>query len=499
MKTASGKTVILIAFLAIIAIIASCSPASINAGTGSITIRISDDPKLIGPDGDTGITHYRYHVDNAVTSVDSGFIPKTGNDSFVVSDVQRGTFTVTAEAYMNTEGEIASDYILLSSETVTKDLKEGEKAVISIVFDSLVDELSGDITVDIILPDRLSSAGEGFSYSCTLSSADKPDEAVYSSEGNAVMSGSYEGESYQIMIPGQKPGSYIMNIDIAGDDGSLWTAHEAVRLFPVLEASGTVDMNASVGRTARPALSVTGTQPYMVSLSSTDPDAEIYYTLDGTNPMSSGVLYSSPLELDELLPVRAYAIAPGKTASEEISFGTEQPKAGHVFRNGGFIFYDRGPGYGMYAFLDGEPVRLSADEGWRYMVVDPILMDKNAWGIVGESVAGLGNGLGEGYTNTAILIEALGTEDCIWKDLALLRERTGIDYFIPSYSEAELIQDITREEPDNFLGIESSYTIWTSSEVNADKAHRFYTTSTSISSSGDSKDDEYASMVCRLI
>lgn len=481
-------------------VIAACTPESNvpAAGINSILIRIDDGQKLIRPEGADGVTHYRYQVDNEVTSVDSGFIPKTGNDSFFISDVQKGEFTITAGAYIQQETPEGTDYVLLSEKTVTEILKEGESKVVSIVFDTISEELSGNISIKVMLPEALTVKSNGFSYTCTVFSASDPDIPVYSIGPVSVADGTY-GKEYSLMLPGQKPGSYTMCIRLASSDSQAsWIGYEAMRLFPVLEASGTIDMTEEQEAMYPPAIAIEGHGPYTAILTCSDPSADIFYTADGTDPFITGILYAGPFQMESLMPIRAYAASDDGRVSVESSFGINQPEQGHLFGNGGFIFYDRGPEYGIYTIQDDELIRLTDDEDWRYMVIAPFIMEGSPWWENRRSIDGLGTEIGTGPENSRILIDALGDQNCIWKTLKELKEDTGIDYFIPSREEASLIQRTVRENPNNFLS-GFNYSLWTSSESTTSDSSASYFNPSGTAAYNTSKTYSYQFIVAQRI
>ena len=495
-KRIASAIALILSALAIIA----CTPEGSRPeeGYGDILIRIDDGQKLIGPDGADGITHYRYQVDNKVTSADSGFIPKTGNDSFFISDVQKGEFTVTAGAYIQQEDPEGTDYVLLSEKTVTEILKEGESKVVSIVFDTISEELSGDISIKVVLPEPLVMEGKGFSYECTVSLVSNPDTPVYSSDLISVADGSY-GKEYSLMIPGQKPGSYTICLRLSSPDSqSSWTGYEAMRLLPGFNASGTIDMSEGQEDLSPPAIAIGGYGPYTATLTCSDPSADIFYTADGTDPFITGILYAGPFQMESLMPIRAYAASDDGRVSVESSFGINQPEQGHLFGNGGFIFYDRGPEYGIYTIQDDELIRLTDDEDWRYMVIAPFIMEGSPWWENRRSIDGLGTEIGTGPENSRILIDALGDQNCIWKTLKELKEDTGIDYFIPSREEASLIQRTVRENPNNFLS-GFNYSLWTSSESTTSDSSASYFNPSGTAAYNTSKTYSYQFIVAQRI
>ena len=56
-----------------------------------------------------------------------------------------------------------------------------------------------------------------------------------------------------------------------------------------------------------------------VALSTTTPDAEIRYTVDGTTPGASSTLYDGPISINEALTIKAIALKSGMNQSTELS------------------------------------------------------------------------------------------------------------------------------------------------------------------------------------
>jgi N-acetylneuraminic acid mutarotase len=74
-----------------------------------------------------------------------------------------------------------------------------------------------------------------------------------------------------------------------------------------------------LGRAAAPVIApAAGTyaSEQSVTLSSTDPGATIYYTLDGSTPTAASAVYKTPLKVSESATVQAFATAPGLAASQ---------------------------------------------------------------------------------------------------------------------------------------------------------------------------------------
>lgn len=79
------------------------------------------------------------------------------------------------------------------------------------------------------------------------------------------------------------------------------------------------DNEAFIGYTAQPLLSETGlyhTEPFTVSISCAEPGAQIYYTLDGSEPTARDTLYTAPVEITKNCVLRAAGFSTGKLPSQ---------------------------------------------------------------------------------------------------------------------------------------------------------------------------------------
>ncbi len=75
----------------------------------------------------------------------------------------------------------------------------------------------------------------------------------------------------------------------------------------------------SPGMVESPVFSPAGgtfTDPQSVSISTPTADAAIYYTLDGSDPVVSGIAYNSSLNIDSTTTIPAVAVKAGMTDSE---------------------------------------------------------------------------------------------------------------------------------------------------------------------------------------
>lgn len=111
-------------------------------------------------------------------------------------------------------------------------------------------------------------------------------------------------------------------IPMEGSRLRVQTGHhsiETVKLFPKVGEVGATGYLPLTPPEFSPAGGVYLESPLEVRLTASTPDAEIRYTLDGSEPAPGSLKYSGPLSLDGTVTVRARAYRPGITASGESS------------------------------------------------------------------------------------------------------------------------------------------------------------------------------------
>lgn len=122
------------------------------------------------------------------------------------------------------------------------------------------------------------------------------------------------------------PTSTTLSYALAGSDGTYTLSGEeyldgrSVDL-PDSQVLLTCDAAAAPEQVAQPALSQpTGTRaPLSVSISSNTDGATIYYTLDGSDPTTSSLTYSGPIDVTNATFVKAIAVKDGMLASQVVS------------------------------------------------------------------------------------------------------------------------------------------------------------------------------------
>lgn len=143
------------ALLALLMVAACANPqVSTESETVSITVCVSDaSAKTITPEISSA-THYRLSLDNAATGThaESGFLAK--GESFTASDVPAGIWTATADAYIKTgSAGTDDDYTKIATGTsAATEIEGGTNTRISVVIDTLIDAIPGDISITLDVP-----------------------------------------------------------------------------------------------------------------------------------------------------------------------------------------------------------------------------------------------------------------------------------------------------------------------------------------------------------
>ena len=208
-----------------------------------------------------------------------------------------------------------------------------------------------------------------------------------------------------------------------------------------------------------------------VTISSED-NAEIRYTNDGTDPDETDTLYESPVSASngDTIKARAYlndATLPSDitsvtidtshiTKTESIPLGTELTD--------GYICYDRGDYYGDYNLSNGVLTRISSGEddgsynsgNWRFLVCakeDLPGNDKD------EGCKPVGNGastntptanIGYGPIDTEYYLNAFASNsDLMWYQVHIYRQTHGDKWFVPSLYEG---RDSAKNVPNLITG-----------------------------------------------
>ena len=157
--------------------------------------------------------------------------------------------------------------------------------------------------------------------------------------------------------------------------------------------------------------------------------------------------------------------------------------------DGSILFYDRGSAYGEYSAIGSDIVRISdgVDDGsaestyWRYLICDQHDLDNGTfqWGPYATNEGMIDvkyEDMGYGLPNTNAMIAKYDTNTSYWwKLIKEKRDNTGLNWFMPSKNELNLIYEnrniITGQGGDAFK-TDNAY--WSSTEGNSDTACLHY-------------------------
>lgn len=231
-----------------------------------------------------------------------------------------------------------------------------------------------------------------------------------------------------------------------------------------------------------------------VTMTCGTPDTIIKYTLDGTDPTEASTEYIEQIEVTPPVTIKARGYKEGLLTSDVTSYEVEAPAVPvtvpMALPDGSVLFYDRGTSYGEYKINDsGYPERVdgAVDDGsaesqnWRYLICDQADLEgkeevgpsgtKEKWGPHGTREGLTDTAIGVGLPNTDVMFPRYAHIDSYWwKLINEKRDSTGLDWFMPSKDELDMLYD-NRDVISLEGGValrQSSY--WSSSEYDSASA-----------------------------
>ena len=232
----------------------------------------------------------------------------------------------------------------------------------------------------------------------------------------------------------------------------------------------------------------TVTSPYF-NITCATPDAEIHYTLDGSDPDNTDTRMGDNLiqitsGTPTTIKVRAY-----KEGMEPSDIATCTYTPITLFMSlpdGSKPVYDRGSQYGEYCIgTDGYPRRLASGDDWRYMIceewdlnhyetglgtggVDETYSGKQ-WGFYGASTGVTDTAIGTGKNNTDQLISKNNNStDTLWYYVNQHRTNTSKDWGVPSEDDLNILYENSTQIGNLSTSTYSWY--WSSSELSSNRA-----------------------------
>ena len=250
------------AVLMVVSAFTSCQNPSAQTLSGtakSITVVVADAmPKAITPSGTVNVSHYKITVTNEAEGINETSTWLAKGESFTVSNVPAGMWKATVDAYVkNGSAGTDDDYIKVATATSAETRVEADQsATLTVTLDTLIDALSGDITVTLDMPAELDDESDTFYYTYTIAGTgqrseysytmDTPTQGTVDGSGNGTLTIDADAISPQL-----NQGAYLLTVtvfDQATEEASnvVRKGVEIMRLLPGLAASGTINLNSQI-------------------------------------------------------------------------------------------------------------------------------------------------------------------------------------------------------------------------------------------------------------
>ena len=215
------------------------------------------DSKTITPEGNVDVSHYNVTVINDDEGLEesSGYIGK--GEVFTVKEVPAGFWKAKVDAYVLNDGAVDDDgYILVASaESEVALVEAGKKATITVILEELLDSLSGDVEVTLLMPSVMDGEGTPFNYSYTISGMGSRTGWSYQSD---IIPGTVSDGRYTFTVDAEAAellqGAYLLTVSVFDGDseassGIARKGVEVMRLLPGLSASGTISLDSQITST----------------------------------------------------------------------------------------------------------------------------------------------------------------------------------------------------------------------------------------------------------
>ena len=256
-----------IIFTAIVSIMLLCmmacqdGSANLTGTAKSITVVVLDRmaSKAITPSGEAvDITHYKITVTNEAEGINETSTWLAKGESFTVSNVPAGMWKATVDAYVkNGSAGTDDDYIKVATATSAETRVEADQsATLTVTLDTLIDALSGDITVTLDMPAELDDENDTFYYTYTIAGTGQRSDYSYTMDTpvQGTVDGSGNGTltiDADALNPQLNQGAYLLTVtvfDQATEEASnvVRKGVEIMRLLPGLAATGTINLNSQI-------------------------------------------------------------------------------------------------------------------------------------------------------------------------------------------------------------------------------------------------------------
>ena len=250
------------AVLMVVSAFTSCQNPSAQTFSGtakSITVVVADAmPKAITPSGTVNVSHYKITVTNEAEGINETSSWLAKGESFTVSNVPAGMWKATVDAYVkNGSAGSDDDYIKVATATSAETRVEADQsATLTVTLDTLIDALSGDITVTLDMPAELDDESDTFYYTYAIAGTgqrseysytmDTPTQGTVDGSGNGTLTIDADAISPQL-----NQGAYLLTVTVfdkatESESDVVRKGVEIMRLLPGLAATGTINLNSQI-------------------------------------------------------------------------------------------------------------------------------------------------------------------------------------------------------------------------------------------------------------
>ena len=240
------------ALFAMVLLLVGCEQKNELPVGRSLTVMVQDasDSKTIGPAGNVNVSDYVITLSNGEMDITSDRLEK--GESYTVTNIPVGMWTAKVDAYVENEAAEGGHVLVATGKSEPVHVTEGSDNTISVVIDSIIEAVSGDVTIALKLPDSFSAG----SYAYVIWTIDN------GTEEHSVNSW---GRAQELMVGEDLTAKLILDADsLLGNDELLFqgvwdievtartsrysstnecSGREVMRLLPGLPAEGLVDLS----------------------------------------------------------------------------------------------------------------------------------------------------------------------------------------------------------------------------------------------------------------
>lgn len=155
---------VLLVLMTMSVVLTSCQEPQNNMpnSVDSISVRVVDSTgaKTITPEGNVDISHYVVTIVNEAEGISqsSGYLTK--GSMFAVSNVPAGIWYATVDAFVQNDGATGGYAYVATAKSEPTQVGTNENATLVVTLDKILDSLSGDVDVTLMLPSAFQSGSK---------------------------------------------------------------------------------------------------------------------------------------------------------------------------------------------------------------------------------------------------------------------------------------------------------------------------------------------------